>query len=769
MSKQMGYTYVECDVSFTADSVAVLLHDSTIDRTSDGSGNIQSLTYQQLLQYDFGSWFNSKFAGTKIPTFKEFMMYCKGLALHPYIELKISGGYTEEQIKQVVDEVELCGMKGKVTYISFDATYLRYVKDYDEEARLGYLADVKTFTINTANGLKTGKNEVFMDVDYRNATEEKVALCIENGLPMEVWTVNDANIIKKLNPYVSGVTSDNQIAGKILYDLYSTYTDTDYIPATSITLSKTNLTFEELKSQTLTATVAPSNASGSVVWKSSNTSIATVSNGVVTPLKDGSCTITASIDSVSASCSITIATVGNVYSVTENLTGCTSSNNAVNVVEGEAYTDTFTHIIGYTLEEATVSITMGGVDASNYYNDGVLNIPSVTGDIVVTIIAKEKEVVKYNITRNLTNCTSSSSAIEAIEDESHTEIFTAPLGYTLEGATVSITMGGTDVSSYYNNGTLSIPSVTGDIVINIVAKEKVLLKYSITRNLTNCTSSSDVTEVTETQAHTETFSADTGYIILRSKVSITMDGADISNYYNNGTLNIPSVTGDIVINIEGAELTSPIIDYVFSTDGTNGILTNTGTGGSTYNIQTVGEYSVTDNKLSLLNGAYASVNYATTTTGTFTIHVRGCFDNIIGNQYERMIRSNSDALCIYYVKGSKNFGVKLANMGGGNNTVHDTSKAGWSGGSNTMNVDYDVIGVETIHDFVFTADGTTIKFYLDGELLASQNQSVLKAGTSYALGNIQSNSYNANITIEKWRIFGYALSAEEVAGLISSN
>ena len=285
MSKQMGYTYVECDVSFTADSVAVLLHDSTIDRTSDGSGNIQSLTYQQVLQYDFGSWFNRKYAGTKIPTFKEFMMYCKGLALHPYIELKISGGYTEEQIKQVVDEVELCGMKGKVTYISFDAKYLEYVKNYDEEARLGYLADVKTFTIKTANSLKTDKNEVFMDVDYRNATEEKVALCIENGLPMEVWTVNDANIIKKLNPYVSGVTSDNQIAGKILYDLYSIYTNTSYTPATSITLSKTNLTFEDLNTQKLTATVAPSNASGSVVWKSSNTSIATVSNGVVTPLR----------------------------------------------------------------------------------------------------------------------------------------------------------------------------------------------------------------------------------------------------------------------------------------------------------------------------------------------------------------------------------------------------------------------------------------------------------------------------------------------------
>lgn len=46
MSKKMGFTYVECDVSFTSDGVAVLLHDNTIDRTSDGSGAISGLTYE---------------------------------------------------------------------------------------------------------------------------------------------------------------------------------------------------------------------------------------------------------------------------------------------------------------------------------------------------------------------------------------------------------------------------------------------------------------------------------------------------------------------------------------------------------------------------------------------------------------------------------------------------------------------------------------------------------------------------------------------------
>ena len=687
MSKQKGFTYVECDVSFTKDSVAVLLHDSTIDRTSNGSGNVQSLTYEQLLQYDFGSWYSSKFAGTKIPTFKEFIMYCKGLGMHPYIELK-SSGYTEAQIRQVVDEVELCGMKGKVTYISFSSTFLQYVKAYDEEARLGFIADVTSSTIATANGLKTGKNEVFMDVNYTYVKDSKVALCMANDLPMEVWTVNDANVIKKLNPYVSGVTSDNQVAGKILYDLYSTYTNTAYIPATSIALNKTSLVFGESKTQALTATVQPSNASGSVVWKSSNTSIATVSNGVVTPLKDGSCTITASIDSVSANCSVTVAMAATVYTITENLTGCTSSNTAVNVIEDEVYADTFKSTLGYTLEGATVSITMGGVDVSHYYSNGTLNIPSVTGDIVVNIIAKEKEIVKYSITRNLTNCTSSSSVTEIIEAESHIETFTPSIEYSL----------------------------------------------------------------------------------LSPNISITMGGVDISNCYNNRVLNIPLVTGDIVINIEGAKLTSPLIDYIFSSDGIHGLLTNTGTGGATYDIQTVGSYNVVDDKLSLLNGAYGSVDYPTTKTGKFTIHVKGSYDSLTGNTYERMFRNDADALCSYYIRDRHNFGIKLANVKGNGGVLYDTSIATWyPDNSNTLNINYDAVGLETMHDYVYTADGTTIKFYFDGKLVASQNQTGLANGTSFALGNIQNtaNSYNANITVEKWKIFDYAMNDEEVYELVN--
>lgn len=218
LSKQMGFNYVETDVSFTSDSVAVCLHDDTIDRTSNGTGNINDLTYAQVSQYDFGSWKSSAYAGEKIPTFEQFIKLCKNLGLKPYIELKNSATYTEAQIQSIVDLVERNGMRGKVTYISFNATYLGYVKNYDGEARLGYLADITSTTITTATGLRTSSNEVFIDAGYGNATSAKVQLAMAAHLPIEVWTVDVETTITGLDSYISGVTSDNLIAGKVLYE-----------------------------------------------------------------------------------------------------------------------------------------------------------------------------------------------------------------------------------------------------------------------------------------------------------------------------------------------------------------------------------------------------------------------------------------------------------------------------------------------------------------------------------------------------------------------
>lgn len=79
------------------------------------------------------------------------------------------------------------------------------------------------------------------------------------------------------------------------------------IPCTSIVLNNNTLSFTTTDIQTLVATVMPDNCTQSVTWSVSPTGIATVNNGVVTPIANGSCTITATCGSHSATCAVTVS------------------------------------------------------------------------------------------------------------------------------------------------------------------------------------------------------------------------------------------------------------------------------------------------------------------------------------------------------------------------------------------------------------------------------------------------------------------------------
>lgn len=231
MSKEKGYKYVETDVQFTSDNVAVLLHDSSINRTArndDGTElsttvNIADITYEQALQYDFGIWKGAAYAGTRIPTFEEFIVACKRLGLHPYIEMKIG---TESQIASLYNTVKKCGMIGNVTWISYNTTLLGYITALDEKERVGYLASsISATTIGNATALKTGKNEVFFDADSISAiTDAGVELLVSAGLPLEVFTFGTSDILS-LDNYVSGITNNADNVGKILYENYNTQSE----------------------------------------------------------------------------------------------------------------------------------------------------------------------------------------------------------------------------------------------------------------------------------------------------------------------------------------------------------------------------------------------------------------------------------------------------------------------------------------------------------------------------------------------------------------
>ena len=159
------------------------------------------------------------------------------------------------------------------------------------------------------------------------------------------------------------------------------------------------------------------------------------------------------------------------HTVTSALTNVNIDNTAESVNEGESFSATLTASVGYELN--SVKITMGGADITNTaYASGNIYISAVTGDVVITAVAVEVsgEVTTYTITNNLVNVTSNNSAVSAEENSSYTATITATDGYTLEGATVTITMGGVDVTTnVYADGVITIPAVTGDVVITVTA------------------------------------------------------------------------------------------------------------------------------------------------------------------------------------------------------------------------------------------------------------------------------------------------------------
>lgn len=230
LAKKKGFKYVECDVSITSDGQFVLLHDSSINRTArnkDGSVisetiNISEITLKEAREYDFGVFMSDKYKGEKIPTFEEFIKLCRELGLHPYIELKNNASYTQEQINELASIVKKYGMQARVSWISLKNTYCAYAKNADPISRIGFLANnISEWSITETLKYKTDTNSVFHGTDYRYVTNEMVDKCIEQGLAIEVYTVNDFETAKNLNPYISGVVSDVINVGIEYYKLYN--------------------------------------------------------------------------------------------------------------------------------------------------------------------------------------------------------------------------------------------------------------------------------------------------------------------------------------------------------------------------------------------------------------------------------------------------------------------------------------------------------------------------------------------------------------------
>lgn len=137
----------------------------------------------------------------------------------------------------------------------------------------------------------------------------------------------------------------------------------------------------------------------------------------------------------------------NTYTVTNTLTNITTDNNATSAKQYQSYIAKILPDDGKIIEN--IKVTMGGTDITGAVFDG------------------NTTILRRSITKNLTQCASSNARIYVIDGQSYVTNLIANEGYGIDS--VSITMGGVDVSTFYKDGIISIPEVTGDIVITATA------------------------------------------------------------------------------------------------------------------------------------------------------------------------------------------------------------------------------------------------------------------------------------------------------------
>jgi glycerophosphoryl diester phosphodiesterase len=119
--------FVETDVQLTSDGVPVLMHDWTLDRTTDGTGPVWAHTFAELGRLDAGSWFDSAFEGVRVPSLAEFLALLAPSSKEAIIELK--GSWNRQQVQEFAELVSDAGLESRVIVASFSLTTLEYLRD----------------------------------------------------------------------------------------------------------------------------------------------------------------------------------------------------------------------------------------------------------------------------------------------------------------------------------------------------------------------------------------------------------------------------------------------------------------------------------------------------------------------------------------------------------------------------------------------------------------------------------------------------------------
>lgn len=206
-----GADMIELDVTLSRDRKVVVIHDDTLNRTTNGFGPVRQSALHELKRLDAGSWFDLRFAGETLPTLEEVLMLAGGKILIN-VEIKSSAwesGFPEDAVeRQVVELIRQHDLPGSTLVSSFHPGFLEKIASMKQHPEIAFITDrsLSPDTLDICNRLG-----VFSwHPHYRSLEKRHVDRAHARGIRVFPYTVNAAaEMLLLLDMGVDGIITDD--------------------------------------------------------------------------------------------------------------------------------------------------------------------------------------------------------------------------------------------------------------------------------------------------------------------------------------------------------------------------------------------------------------------------------------------------------------------------------------------------------------------------------------------------------------------------------
>jgi glycerophosphoryl diester phosphodiesterase len=195
LAAEQGADGIELDVHRSADGHPVIVHDFTVDKTTNGTGRVTGMTLAQLRTLDAGAWFNEAFRGTQVPTLDE-VVEAVGQRLFVNVEIKANSWRTDGVEQVVADCIARHRMQRRVIVSSFNPPTLRRFRALAPDVPIAFLYARETPFF--AHWMLSGVRVDAVHPHHVQIDARLMQRAASRGQKVNTWTVNDPGRAREL-------------------------------------------------------------------------------------------------------------------------------------------------------------------------------------------------------------------------------------------------------------------------------------------------------------------------------------------------------------------------------------------------------------------------------------------------------------------------------------------------------------------------------------------------------------------------------------------